>query len=343
MPHWLLAASALGAGMILLPFAPWMVMAVWLGMFARRVYVPMMRVFRGRRGVAGTVSVLLLMIVLVPVAALLASVVIDAVALVRELLTSPEGRTVLERLAQRQGAKAQLESAFSASSITDLLMTQGERAWAITKQVAGAATHIVIGLLILVSGMYAVLVQGAAWYAWIEGNAPVPARTTMRLAAAFLETGRGLAVSIVGAGLLQSIIATIAYLAIGVPSALALGLLTLLFSVIPAIGTALVWVPVTAGLAITGQTTAALVLGIIGVSLISTVDNLARPYLARRGALQLPTYVVLVSMFGGVELLGAWGLIMGPLVVRLAKEAVLIRAERDALMEPPPLPSTERP
>jgi len=37
-------------------------------------------------------------------------------------------------------------------------------------------------------------------------------------------------------------------------------------------------------------------------------------------------------MFGGIELLGAWGLIMGPLIVRMAKEAILIRS--DAVANP---------
>ena len=46
-----------------------------------------------------------------------------------------------------------------------------------------------------------------------------------------------------------------------------------------------------------------------------------------RGQLQLPSYVTLIAMFGGVELLGGWGLMLGPLIVRLAKEAVLIRSE----------------
>jgi predicted PurR-regulated permease PerM len=109
--------------------------------------------------------------------------------------------------------------------------------------------------------------------------------------------------------------------------------LTLLFSMIPAIGTGLVWVPVAAGLALTGRVPAAIALALVGFFLISTVDNLARPWLARRGQLKLPSYVVMVAMFGGIELIGAWGLILGPLVVRLAKEALLIRAEAAA----PPL------
>lgn len=126
--------------------------------------------------------------------------------------------------------------------------------------------------------------------------------------------------------MIQSVVATIAYLALGVPSALALGMLTLLFSVIPAIGTALVWAPVASGLALTGRTGAALVLAIIGVAVIGTVDNIARPYLAKRGHLQLPTYVVLLAMFGGIEVFGGWGILLGPLILRMAKEALMIRS-----------------
>src|SRR5690606_33709262 len=143
---------------------------------------------------------------------------------------------------------------------------------------------------------YGVLVNGPAWYAWLEKHGPISPAQLARYGAAFVETGRGLWFGIVGAGLIQSLIATAAYLILGVPSALALGMLTLLFSVVPAIGTALVWVPVTAGLALTGRVGAAIALGVVGVALIGTIDNIARPYLARRGRLELPTWIVLVSM-----------------------------------------------
>jgi predicted PurR-regulated permease PerM len=118
-------------------------------------------------------------------------------------------------------------------------------------------------------------------------------------------------------------------------------MLTLLFSVVPAIGTAIVWAPVAAGLALTGRTGAAIALAVIGVAVVGSVDNLARPWLAHRGKLQLPTWVVLTSMFGGVELLGAWGLVVGPLAVRLAKEALVIsRQARDPATSGPGVETT---
>lgn len=325
-PRWLVAALCAVAAVLLAPCMPYVVLALWLGGYATRVYVPLRRVFRGRRGLAATVTVLLFVVTVLPLAAMIASLVVDAIALVRQLLESDAAKQVLVKLAtgEAPGGEPTAEALSSPSRIIDLVMNQGDRAWAIAKQVAGAAAHVLIGLLIFVTGVYGYLTEGRAWYAWIERHSPVDAATTRRFADAFVETGRGLAFGIVGAGLVQSVVATIAYVILDVPAALPLGMITLVLSVIPAVGTAIVWAPVAAGLAITGRTEAAIALAVIGVAVISTVDNLARPYLARRGQLQLPTLVVLIAMFGGIEIIGAWGLIIGPLVVRLAKEAILV-------------------
>jgi sensor domain CHASE-containing protein/uncharacterized membrane protein len=81
----------------------------------------------------------------------------------------------------------------------------------------------------------------------------------------------------------------------------------------------------------------------IGVLVIGLVDNLLRPLLSRHGSVQLPTLVLLVAMFGGLATVGAWGLLLGPLLVRLAVEAVAIerdeRLARAAPVGPRVLPS----
>jgi predicted PurR-regulated permease PerM len=330
MPRWLLALLCAGAAAMLAPFAPWVILGIWLGLYAEKIHVAMMRVLGGRRGLSATVTVVLLVIFVLPIAGLIGSLVIDAVALVQRLMASEQGHSILERLARgdatEAGEKTQ-QAVMSKEGIIDLLRQQGGRAWTVLSSVAGAAAHVVIGLLIMISGIYGVLTEGRSWYSWAEQHAPIPSNAFHRFAAAFVETGKGLAYGIVGAGLIQSIVATIAFLVLGVPSALALGMLTLIFSVIPAIGTAIVWVPVAIGLAATGREGAAIALAVVGVGVIGTVDNLARPILTRRGALQLPSYVTLIAMFGGVQLFGGWGLLLGPLIVRMAKEAVLIRSE----------------
>lgn len=330
MPRWLVGVFSVGAVIVAVPFAPWVVLAAWLGRYAKRVQLRILRFMPKRPELAATLSILAMVIIVVPIAALSASVIIDAIALVQQLLASDRGKTVLEQLAggaPAPGGNATQHSFTSIEGIADLVRNQGERAWAIMTRVAGATAHFVIGVLILVTGMFGMIVEGEKWKAWMYKVAPFQPRTLDRLSDAFIETGRGLAYGIIGAGLIQAAVATIAFIVLQVPSALALGMLTLLFSVIPAVGTAIVWVPVAAGLAMTGRTGAAIILAVIGVAVIGSVDNLARPFLARRGKLALPGYVLLIAMFGGVELIGGWGLMLGPLVVRLAKEAIAIRAE----------------
>jgi predicted PurR-regulated permease PerM len=316
----LLAATAI----LLAPLAPAVMLALWLSGFARIVHDPLTRLLRGRVRLAAALTVVALTLVLIPFVLALTSLALDAYDLVGEVSRSSRGKEVLEQLVARKGPD---------SSLWDVVLGQQERAWSILQQIAGTATRVVIGLVVIVAGIYAVLVDGRSWYEWVEGHAPVSPALVQRLRDAFVETGRGLFIGIGAAGLAQASVATVAYLALRIPHPLELGLITFCFSVIPAVGTAIVWVPVAIGLALTGRDGAAIILAVCGIAVIGTIDNLVRPFLTRRGRLQLPTYVVLVSMFAGVMVIGAWGLLVAPLAVRWVK-AVL---ERD--VDRPPEPS----
>ncbi|MCE9573552.1 MAG: AI-2E family transporter, partial [Deltaproteobacteria bacterium] len=181
------------------------------------------------------------------------SLVVDAIDLVDRLMASDRAQEVLRRLASGDDRAGD-----GATDLVGLVLRQGERAWGIAQEIAGTAANVVIGILILVAGTYAMLVDGDRWYAWIERHAPVSPAVLRRFADAFVETGHGLFVGIAGAGLAQAIVATIIYVVLGVPQPYALGLLTLMFSVIPAVGTAMVWIPIAAGLALTGRPGAAI-------------------------------------------------------------------------------------
>lgn len=327
---WLLALLCLGAGLVLAPFTPWICLALWLGLYARRIHTPLTRKLGGRSSLAATLTISLLLVVAIPIAGIVALLITDAISLVKQLLDSPEAYTMFSTVVNTpeqdiHTARQALSS--GADGIVDFLMSQGDRALVIARSVFGAAAKFVVGVLIMVTGMFGVLVEGKDWYRWIERHTPLTATHFARFRDAFLETGRGLWWGIVGAGFVQSIIATITYLALGVGSAFALGMLTLIFSVVPAIGTAIVWLPVAVGLFVTGQTVEAVIMFVVGGVVIGSIDNLARPWLARRGQLQLPSWVVLISMFGGIALMGGWGIVLGPLVVRLAKEALAISRE----------------
>lgn len=312
------------------PFAPWFVLALWTAMFARRVHVPLSRWTGDRPRAAAVLTIAMLALFVVPAGVLVAVLVADAAAFIQHLWSSDQVQEVLRQLVSDHTGRPR-----APADLFGIAMAQGDRAWAFAQHVAGGAIRVVIGLVVLVAGTYSVLVDGDRWYAWLERHLPISAPALRRLANAFSETGRGLFVGVAGAGLAQAVVATIVYAALDLPRPISLGLLTFAFSVVPAIGTSIVWVPVAIGLALEGRTGAAAFLLLAGVALIGTIDNVVRPYLTRRGHLQLPTTVVLLAMFGGVVVLGAWGLFIGPLVVRLAKEALsIVREQRSGDLAP---------
>lgn len=313
----------IAAAYLMSPFVGWVILAIWLSGFARTLHERLTRLMHGHIKLAAFVTVVILMSVLIPLGVVLTLVVMDAITLVTTLAQSDRAHELLVNLVSSPDKQQEP----SVGSISQLVLSQGERAWTIVKTILSSAAQAIIGLVVLVAGMYSMLIEGRRWYAWALEHAPMGPEAVRRFAMAFSETGKGLMFGILGAGALQAIAATIAFMFLDVPQALALGLLTLVFSLVPAVGTALVWVPVAAGLAMTGRVTAGVGLAIYGILVIGSIDNLARPWLTRYGKLQLPGFIVLVSMFGAVEIFGGWGILFGPLIVRLAKEALEIRRE----------------
>jgi predicted PurR-regulated permease PerM len=324
MPRGLLLALMIAGALVVLPFWSWLVLAIWVGQFVRRAVPPLTRLTGRRQRAAAILTAALVALLLVPLGLLLYRLIGEGIALARKLADSPEVKDAFEQLVTTgpRGDEGDGAEPFG------LLVQHGDRAWSLASLVLSIAANVLLGLFVFLSTTYAVLADGPRAYRWFEDHLPIDRRITRRLASAFTETGHGLFIGVGGAGLAQALVATVAYAALGVPDALVLGLLTLMASVIPSVGTGMVWVPVAIGLALVGRVTDAIVLGAIGVAVIGAIDNLVRPILSRRGHLALPSILIMVSMFRGIALVGAAGLILGPLVLRLAKEGLLI--ERDA-------------
>src|SRR3546814_6202283 len=80
-------------------------------------------------------------------------------------------------------------------------------------------------------------------------------------------------------------------------------------SLIPAVGTGIVWVPVALYLLLTGSITEGPILIACGALIISTVDNVLRPILVGRET-KMPDPLILISTLGGIAVAGFNGLII---------------------------------
>jgi predicted PurR-regulated permease PerM len=249
---------------------------------------------------------------------------VSAIDLVRNLQHSASGSEVLRKL-NSGGVNLPLR-ALSPEKLFDFARSHASGALNALRIVFGAVTQAVIGLVVFVAAFYTFLLKGAELYAWVIEHSPLSPRHSQRLGAAFAETGRGLLIGIGLTALLQGALATVGYVVTSVPQAFVLGMLTVIAALIPSVGSALVWFPVAVALLVSGRTGAGIVMLVVGAC-TSTVDNLARPLLSRFGKLNLNGLLLFIAMLGGITIFGAWGILLGPLCVRLATESLEIFRE----------------
>jgi predicted PurR-regulated permease PerM len=200
------------------------------------------------------------------------------------------------------------------------------------------ASDAVVKIFLFVLGTYTFFAKGSDVVHWIERASPLPPEPTRRLMRTYAEAGRGILVGVFLIIVLHGVVAVIGYAIIGVPRPVELGVLTALAGLVPAIGTGLVWVPLSAILALTGHPVRGLAVFVLGL-VIGSVDNLFRPYLSKLGHVPLPTFALFVAFFGGIAVFGPSGILLGPLVFALAKGArdeVVAEKERATSGEPAP-------
>ncbi len=94
------------------------------------------------------------------------------------------------------------------------------------------------------------------------------------------------------------------------------GVVMAFLSLLPAVGCALVWLPVAIFFLVTGAIWQGVVLIAFGVLVIGLVDNVLRPILVGKDT-KMPDYVVLVSTLGGIAIFGLNGFVIGPLIAAM--------------------------
>lgn len=117
-------------------------------------------------------------------------------------------------------------------------------------------------------------------------------------------------------GLIQTAVATLGYILFGAPNILILAFLTLLVSLIPYLGSPLVWIPISLYMILIGDQFNGVALFIYGTFIISTIDNFLRPVLmSDKDTISPP--LVFIGFVGGLIAFGISGIILGPLIISI--------------------------
>jgi predicted PurR-regulated permease PerM len=168
-------------------------------------------------------------------------------------------------------------------------------------------------LFILLSAMFNFLIHGRTILSMVGRYTPLTDDDQARMLGVYTSVGRATVKGTVVIGIVQGGLAGLSFWVAGIEGPLFWGAVMTVLSIIPGIGTALVWVPAVAFLALTERVGAAVGVGLWCALVVGTVDNVLRPVLVGKDT-ELPELLVMLTTFGGLALFGAAGIIIGPII-----------------------------
>jgi predicted PurR-regulated permease PerM len=316
------AISALFLAMIR-SFLMTLLLAAIFAALTRPLYLRIVRAIGGREMLGAALTLVVLILgVFGPFGTLLGIVVSQTIQ-----LTASLGPTLAPYIQDPQLLMEQVADIPGIARLQPFMPQIAERSAEIVSSIGGflvnrvsAATSGTIVFLfqfaILLYALFFFYVDGPRYLRTLLAYLPFSEQDGARLLERFVSVTRATLKGTLLIGAIQGTINGLAFWVVGLPAPAFWGAVMIVLSVVPAVGGALVWVPVVLWLVLTGNVwRAAVLVGVCG-GISGSVDNVLRPRLVGRDT-KMPDLLILVSTLGGLGLFGAVGFIVGPLVAAL--------------------------
>lgn len=173
-----------------------------------------------------------------------------------------------------------------------------------------------VGFGIMLYLVFFLLRDGTAISRKVRRAIPLDDSHKQRLLSRFSTVVRATVKGNIAVAAVQGLLGGLAFVCLGIKGALLWGTLMAFLSLLPAIGSALVWGPVAVYFLLAGPLWKAVVLVLFCTVVIGGVDNVLRPILVGKDT-RLPDWVILISTVGGMSVFGVNGFVIGPLIAAL--------------------------
>ncbi|MEN8006711.1 MAG: AI-2E family transporter [Candidatus Krumholzibacteriota bacterium] len=305
------------------PFIMAVLLAGIFSSLAQPVYHRVTGWFKGRRSAASIVTLLMIVLVIIlPLGLLLGIVTGEAIKVgesispwVQDKINNPDKVIVWMQGLPYYDRIAPYED--------DILTRAGQMVGVLSKFLINNLSHATTGtvhflfmLMIMLYSMYFFLMDGGKLIDLILYYLPLEDQEERRLLDKFSSVTRATLKGTAVIGILQGGLAGAAFAVVGIPSAVFWGTLMVVLSVIPGIGTGLIWVPAAAILIAGGHMAKGVGLAIFCGLVVGSIDNVVRPRLVGKDT-QMPDLLILLGTMGGIMMFGVLGLILGPIVAAL--------------------------
>jgi predicted PurR-regulated permease PerM len=229
------------------------------------------------------------------------------------------------RAAERLDASAIHLQEKLATATETLVRVLAESAAELAKNLLGFLLDLALFLLVL----FFLLRDGPDLVRQLQDLLPLSPAVKGRLIERVKGTVEGVVRGAAIVGLAQGLFALVGFFIVGTRAPVLLGCLTAVASLVPIVGTALVWVPVSLAYFATGSPWKGLFLVVWGV-LIGVLDNVIRPLAVGRKA-NVPFLWLTFSLLGGLQVFGIKGLLLGPLIFAILP--ILLEIHRATLTQ----------
>jgi predicted PurR-regulated permease PerM len=174
-----------------------------------------------------------------------------------------------------------------------------------------------------------------------EGIQKISGDYAQHLVYVIKTTVQSVVYGVIGTALAQGIVSGIGFAVAGVPAPMLPALFTFFLSFIP-FGPPIVWIGASLWLLAMGRTGWAIFMAAYGLLVISSVDNLVKPYIISRGS-RLPFVVMFIGVLGGVAAFGFIGIFLGPTLLAVGFSLTQeILDQRRRVSSPSPLLQPEQ-
>jgi predicted PurR-regulated permease PerM len=300
-----------------------LIMAGIFASLAQPLFRRLVAALRGHRSPASLLTLLIIvLLILVPLASLLGIVTAQALKVANsispwvesrindpdQLMIWLQGLPFYETIAPHQDAI--LTKAGEAVGFVSMFIVNN------LSSVTAGTINFFFMLMIMLYAMYYFLIDGSRLLERIMGYLPLDDAIERRLLEKFHSVSRATLKGTAVIGILQGGLAGLAFWAVGLPSALFWGTIMAVLSIIPGVGTAIVWLPAAVILIAGGSLGKGLGLALFCGLVVGSVDNFLRPRLVGNDT-QLPDLLVLLSTTGGLMMFGLLGFIIGPIIAAL--------------------------
>jgi predicted PurR-regulated permease PerM len=323
---WLLLAVSLAFAWILWPFSGAVLWAVVFAILFMRLNRRLVVATRGRPNLAalGTLTLVLVMVILPLI--VVGAMLVQEATLVYERIRSGEinfgryARQIYE--AMPAWVAGMLERAgladFAAlqERVNESLMRGG-------KVLAGQALafgqntlEFVVSFFVMLYLLFFLLRDGDALMRRIRTAIPLRREQQGALIAKFGVVVRATVKGNIVVAIIQGALGGLIFWILGINAPLLWAVVMAILSLLPAVGTALVWGPVAIYFLATGSAVKGLILLAYGILVIGLVDNVVRPILVGKDT-KMPDYIVLIATLGGIAIFGINGFLIGPLIAAL--------------------------